>query len=149
MKESLKRDLQLKGFDEYMLRVTVYHMLRSIIQVQVGKEPLSQRTTKKKYRKLLYDVAKLKLCPILDPLYAKLLILAIHPNMAYEHTQRQDMQMLLKYLTLLRSVARQRASLLTTKCESEKLEQGKTGFREGFMGTYYVFIIAYRSRRTH
>ena len=120
-------------------------MLKNISQVQIRKELRSLRTTRKQHRKVIYDVTKLKLCPIMDPLYAKLLILAIRPNIAYDQTQRQDMQMLIKHLTSLRSVTRQRASLLTTKFESDKLGQSKTGFREGFIGTYYVFIIAYRS----
>ena len=120
-------------------------MLRNISQVQVGKELPSIRTTRKKYREITYDVTKLNLCSIPDPLYAKIFILAIHPNMAYERVQRPDMKMLSTYLSLLRSTTRQRASLLTAKFESEKLEQSKTGFREGFIGTYYVFIIAYRS----
>ena len=137
--------MQPKGFDEYMLGVSVYHMLRNISQIKIGKELLSIRIIRKKYREFISDVTKLKLCPILDSLYAKILILAIRPIIAYEHTQRQDMNMLIKHLSLLRSVTRQRASLLTAKCESEKLEQNKTGFREGFIGTYHVFIIAYRS----
>jgi len=132
-----------------MLGVTVYHMLRNISQVQVGKELQSIRTTRKKYREFIHDATTGKLCPKMDPVYAKLLILAIRPNIAYNHTQRQDMPMLIKHLSLLQSGTRQRASLLTAKLESEKLEQSKTGFREGFTGTYYVFIIAYRSSRTH
>ena len=141
--------MQPKGFDEYMLGVTVYNMLRNISQVQVGKELQSIRTTRKKRREFIHVAATWKLCPIMDPVYAKLLILAIQPNMAYERVQRPDMKMLSTYLSLLQSGTRQRASLLTAKLESEKLEQSKTGFREGFTGTYYVFIIAYRSSRTH
>ena len=137
--------MQPKGFDEYMLGVTVYHMLRNINQVHVGKELQSLRATRKRYREFTHDVTKLKLCPIMDPLYAKLFIFSIHPNIAYERVQRPDMKMLSTSLSLLRSVTRQCPSLLKAQFESEKLEQSKTGFREGFIGIYYVFIIAYRS----